>query len=513
MRPAADNLNGTTLRTSPIQMNFQAAYSDRSYAAARSVPMWFILINVIFILAVGLFPYKMHSGGFSAAQVLEALPLKKGTEPDWEVVLNALLFIPFAFCLARYLAQRRALKFTPILVTILAVSSVLSYGIELLQFFIPGRFSSRADLFGNALGGLLGFVLFYTIAAKTLFSLFLAYACTALFVSIPLQRAATLMNWDPSFHLLVGNERTGDRPWDGQVDRFYIADRAVSDSEVRSLTTQRDPYAVLETSLIASYKFHGRNGYQDQLGRMPDLILKGGTASTLPGKSSAQPSSGWFETRNEVPSLTKHLIKTSQFTLGLSLISHRSDQSGPARIISLSADPDRRNFTLAQEGTDLVFRLRTPFTGQNGVKPSLIVPNVFEPKELTDIVITYNGTDLLIFVNGVLRREKLPLTPGTVAFGHFFSSGALWLKAFNVLYYGALFLPLGILLSFNPKMRIAKIAASVILPPLLLEAVLVAVSGKAPQWSHVLLGSTFVLFGVLLLRNTNSFSPRFRAHL
>ena len=42
-------------------------------------------------------------------------------------------------------------------------------------------------------------------------------------------------------------------------------------------------------------------------------------------------------------------------------------QTGPARIVSLSADTGAQNFTLGQEGSDIEFRLRTPVSGRNGI--------------------------------------------------------------------------------------------------------------------------------------------------
>jgi len=53
-------------------------------------------------------------------------------------------------------------------------------------------------------------------------------------------------------------------------------------------------------------------------------------------------------------------------------------QSGPARIVTLSGNTQERNFTLAQDGADLVFRVRTEQAGPNGSIKSASVPGVFE---------------------------------------------------------------------------------------------------------------------------------------
>ncbi|MBX3748264.1 MAG: DUF1592 domain-containing protein [Verrucomicrobiae bacterium] len=43
-----------------------------------------------------------------------------------------------------------------------------------------------------------------------------------------------LANWDASFHLLLGNETSHDRPWLGTLHRVALLDRALSDSEIRA---------------------------------------------------------------------------------------------------------------------------------------------------------------------------------------------------------------------------------------------------------------------------------------
>ena len=69
-------------------------------------------------------------------------------------------------------------------------------------------------------------------------------------------------------------------------------------------------------------------------------------------------------------------MEASQFTVMATVATNKTVQYGPARIISLSADPGHRNFTLGQEDDNLIFRIRTPFTGNNGT-PDVIVRNIF----------------------------------------------------------------------------------------------------------------------------------------
>ncbi|HVC92800.1 MAG TPA: DUF1549 domain-containing protein, partial [Pirellulales bacterium] len=75
-------------------------------------------------------------------------------------------------------------------------------------------------------------------------------------------------------------------------------------------------------------------------------------------------------------------------------------QAGPARIVSLSADPGQRNFTLGQDAGHYDVRLRTDSTNANGI-PSTPSPDGAVGTELTHLVYTRDpqGT-ARIYLNG-----------------------------------------------------------------------------------------------------------------
>lgn len=83
-------------------------------------------------------------------------------------------------------------------------------------------------------------------------------------------------------------------------------------------------------------------------------------------------------------------------------------QSGPARIMTLSADPYTRNFTLAQKPTAYVVRLRTTETGKNGMRPSLPSPDGTLGINLTHVVYTLGNDGIAqLYINGTQRSEKI----------------------------------------------------------------------------------------------------------
>jgi VanZ family protein len=108
-------------------------------------------------------------------------------------------------------------------------------------------------------------------------------------------------------------------------------------------------------------------------------------------------------------SLLNKILSGEGLSIELSVASQNDNQSGPARIITYSADPMQRNFTVGQEKNGLVVRLRTINTDNNGLYPHIELPGVFASKEIQHIVITYDFKGLSIFVNGTLRlRQQAP---------------------------------------------------------------------------------------------------------
>jgi len=109
------------------------------------------------------------------------------------------------------------------------------------------------------------------------------------------------------------------------------------------------------------------------------------------------------------PDLFKELVTGRGLTLEVWLAAANTSQSGPARIVSYSYGPILRNFTLGQQGMDLVTRLRTTRTSLNGIRPNLVVDDVFNSSEPVHIVVTYDFVYQTVFINGLERiRRKLP---------------------------------------------------------------------------------------------------------
>jgi hypothetical protein len=94
------------------------------------------------------------------------------------------------------------------------------------------------------------------------------------------------------------------------------------------------------------------------------------------------------------------LKKSNAFSLEVWLKPLDVQQSGPARIVSLSADPSQRNFTLGQDKGRWEFRLRTTSTDPNGM-PATAGPDDGVQIKLTHIVVTRTADgQLMLYQDG-----------------------------------------------------------------------------------------------------------------
>ena len=80
-------------------------------------------------------------------------------------------------------------------------------------------------------------------------------------------------------------------------------------------------------------------------------------------------------------------------------------QKGPARIVSYSFDKNLRNFTLAQDNSNLIFRLRTTNNNLNGTNPEIRFDGLLTGNNFQQIVLTYDYSEVKVFINGLPKKE------------------------------------------------------------------------------------------------------------
>jgi hypothetical protein len=327
-----------------------------------------------------LLPIAIAAIVFGTAVPVELRPAMWGA-PSLAVsdfAVNVLLYTPLGLALWR----------RPIDITLTA-TGVLSVAIEVLQIWYVERDPSLIDVVANILGVTVG-----VIAAQRLvqtkrvwpdtlpinWQLATSAAVGVMVLLMLWARPAApsnFANWDADFDLLLGNEYTADRPWRGTIAALAIMPAPLSRREVRDVEALAAPE--VQAALIA------RGAYV-----LPAAItLEGEEARRLPADV----------TRN----LFRLAVERTALTVIARVATADVHQDGPARLVSFSLDQFHRNFDLGQEGRRLVFRVRTPISGPNGMNPHTETSPVLETNRITTIAATFDGTIARVYVDGYLR--------------------------------------------------------------------------------------------------------------
>ena len=102
------------------------------------------------------------------------------------------------------------------------------------------------------------------------------------------------------------------------------------------------------------------------------------------------------------PEWLESAIANTKLDIKLEFQPAKIKQFGPARILTLSKDQRNCNFTIGQDGNDLVFRIRTPISNQNGYPPYRF-KNALKEKDWNQLHISITPGKLNIVFNNVER--------------------------------------------------------------------------------------------------------------
>ncbi len=402
-----------------------------------------------------------------------------------DFVFNVVLFVPLGV-LAWSQARRTGTGVAGSLLLCAAAGGCLSAAIEYVQGWLASRDSSLLDVLSNTVGAGLGAWLAHRWGARASRAyarsrlrttravpwVAAALGVVTLATSGLLQAQTRLSNWDDQFPLLVGNEATGDRPWRGQLFSVAIFSGATAADSLRQFAI--DGEASLPAERLASFDLQGS-------------ATSGGVAGMMPtpdGPEDVGGTSSWLAHPVDAAPWVRRIRDTNAFTLRVRCATADMAQGGPARIVSNSADIALRNFTIGQQGTALVVRLRTPATGVNGNEPELVMPAVFTDAAPRDLLVSYDGATLAVAVAGSHQVARLELTPGLVAARAFVAPWQLraaQVPVFSLVYLASLFLLPGALVGASGQRaagRLALGACWLAVFPAAYEATLAAVSGR-----------------------------------
>ena len=454
-----------------------------------------VICSVLLILIATLFPFNFT---FEDKLSLSAIigRFKQTTTFLSDQIKNVFLFLPLGFGLMCWL-QRARIGTAAKLATIVFISFSLSLLVEILQAFLPSREPTFADIFNNTFSGFLGCLCFYiwkfkvinnisilvnknknSFSSKQLTAVFAIYIAFAFLIPIPWQSITNLSNWDLNYPLLLGNEKSGDRPWQGFISEVYIADRAISKEEVAKVFADQNGL---------------NSNYSDRTGNLPDLTWRGQPASNRDKRGVFLSEHHWLETADSVSSLNQRIREADSFTIGATVATANINQSDPARIISISSSTTERNLTLEQRDSKLVVRLRTPLSGENASYIENYIFDVFTDTNPHQIVVTYAGSLLHTYI------DKLENS-------HDFNFLEIIPKTDKILFYGIMFIPLGILLgiittlSQNRFLFYPFLYSGILLPSLIVDIILARDSGRTIELANILLGVLMTTVTVSILR-------------
>ncbi|MDI9430706.1 MAG: DUF4038 domain-containing protein [Planctomycetota bacterium] len=188
--------------------------------------------------------------------------------------------------------------------------------------------------------------------------------------------AGDLSHWEDGFRLALGNELTGDRPWQGELHRVALYARALDESAIAALAKAGGDNAPAGALLLYDFREGAGQVVRDTSSTEAPLDLQVNDVSAVRwlGGGGLQITGSVLIASSEPATKLIEAVKRSQaFTMEAWIKPANVTQAGPARIVTLSEDPSSRNFTLGQKADAYEVRFRTTVTSPNG-EPALSSP-------------------------------------------------------------------------------------------------------------------------------------------
>lgn len=355
----------------------------------------------------------------------------------YDFLRNILLFVPFSFASSLFIAHQIDLNRRKYWI-ILVASFVLSLTIEGLQLYLPQRTPTILDLIANSIGGFSGLIMFEVIGSQVLkiISFFtkesrrllsyknnikflvIAYVSFSIAILSYLNSQTLLNNWNSQYPLVVGNEFTGDRAWNGYIEELYILNQELGSDKVEEFFRSNNKTSVVSDSLLVALDFRDSIDYKYAIPETPEMkwFEKASKDPTDKSRGISVDSNNWLSTQSAVRSLINSVIKSSQLSIAVNISTADLNQDGPARIVSISDTPASRNITLGQDEKDLMVRIRTPFTQKNGSRPSVIFPDVFVDSDQHYLIYTYDGRVSKLYVDNEESVQSVTFNPASMIF-------------------------------------------------------------------------------------------------
>jgi hypothetical protein len=292
--------------------------------------------------------------------------------------VNVLLYLPLGIAL-----RGRGIVFAGM------IGATLSMGVELTQLFYPDRYTAATDVAANAAGVVVGCAASRRFGRRNAWGLdpialsptLILLAAVGIVLAIGALarpgRASDFSNWDPECRLIVADELTRNRPWEGSIESLAVFDDCLARTEIEGLS--RVGWGPVAADLVRS--------------RGPLVVM--------------QPPADLDSVRGipllnavEHAAFFNALAARGELTVLVWFRTALENQAGPARIAGYSKSNWAQNFSLGQEGREVNFRLRTPTTSPGGYNPQTRTRPILARDEETLVAATYDGRNVRVFVNG-----------------------------------------------------------------------------------------------------------------
>ncbi len=336
----------------------------------------------------------------------------------FDILLNLIMLFPLGLVIGSLLRNfQKKVKHSMIIAT--GTGFLISISIEICQIFLPRSFSG-IDIFSNTVGACVGAWLAYPVRGldsqkflkkiydkgRSFYScVIIIYGVAATVILMIPVSFNTFSNWNSDFPLLIGNEPTLNRPWNGIIYKLSIFNRTLNWNDVErffSINFRQQTPDGQSNGLLIEYIFS--NPTVQSFGALKNnlnLIPRHGSslAFNQNGGILLKDNSA-IGTQIPAADLMQAHKKTNQLSIAIWFQPGNVQQRGPARIVTLSKDGDHRNFTLGQSGSQFSFRVRTPLTGQNGSNVELITQPLIAMFKPQFVVATFHRGEMKLYYNG-----------------------------------------------------------------------------------------------------------------
>lgn len=479
-----------------------------------------LLLSLAGIFFLTLYPFRFadqHSARFLFPFSLDGWG--KGMYP-LDIFLNVLLFVPFGFGLAEKLREHGRSKLTAFIL-VYATGALLSYAVEFMQIYVPMRDSGWGDVITNSAGAALGALMFETSAGPGLIAWFSArektldawlgfvkigvlvslYICFWCILAGPLQKKTKLADWTEDSFLAVGDAASVRpvAPWKGRVLELDIWNHPISGPLARKITSTPPGAKPASDSLVA-YRFSGPAPFPDDRHFLPSLAWASETPLSNASNGALLDGKAWLISAGPVPTLVNSVKSTGQFAVRIVCEPTSSSEHG-GRILALSAPSGSMNLEIRQRASALVFWFRNPFSARRA-RMSWVVPHVFEPNQMRNFLVSFDGFKLSLYVDGHDYGYPYDLGPG-VALAHFIRRvKAAELTGYDYIFYAMIFFPVGCLLGFAWRQskvsrlgRLSFLASGFLLPAIVLEWVLADAAHRAMSLQNIWFAALLAIAG------------------